>query len=108
MKNKKLNGILLAVGALLILTGSAFFITGWTLAPYVYSIGAVLFAVMQFLGRYKGDDWMERRLSRQQLLGALFLLVTGVLMFVERHNSWVVTLTIAAVFELYTAFRMKS
>lgn len=51
---------------------------------------------------------MERRLSRQQLLGALFLLITGVLMFVERHNSWIVTLTIAAVFELYTAFRMKS
>ena len=94
------------VGAILLLIGAALMITGWTPAPYIYCIGALLFASMQMADRYEGDDFIVRRLRRQQLFSSLLLLVTGILMFVERHNGWIVILTIAALIQLYTAFRM--
>ncbi len=104
--NRTLFSTLMIIGALLLLAGAALMITGWTLAPYLFCVGALLFAAMQMTDRYEGKDITVKRLRRQQLIGSLMLLVTGVLMFVERHNGWIVTLTIAAVIQLYTAFRM--
>lgn len=104
--NRTLFSTLMIIGALLLLAGAALMITGWTLAPYLFCVGALLFAAMQMADRYEGQDITVKRLRRQQLIGSLMLLVTGVLMFVERHNGWIVTLTIAAVIQLYTAFRM--
>ena len=104
--NRTLFSTLMIIGALLLLAGAALMITGWTLAPYLFCVGALLFAAMQMTDRYEGQDITVKRLRRQQLIGSLMLLVTGVLMFVERHNGWIVTLTIAAVIQLYTAFRM--
>lgn len=104
--NRTLFSTLMIIGALLLLAGAALMITGWTLAPYLFCVGALLFAAMQMTDRYEGQDITVKRLRRQQLIGSLMLLVTGVMMFVERHNGWIVTLTIAAVIQLYTAFRM--
>lgn len=104
--NRTLFSTLMIIGALLLLAGAALMITGWTLAPYLFCVGALLFAAMQMTDWYEGQDITVKRLRRQQLIGSLMLLVTGVLMFVERHNGWIVTLTIAAVIQLYTAFRM--
>ncbi len=104
--NPKLNATLMMTGAVVLLIGASLMITGWPLAPYIYCIGALLFAAMQMADRYDGDDLVVKRLRRQQLFGCLMLLVTGVLMFIERHNGWIATLTIAALLELYTAFRM--
>ena len=104
--NRTLFSTLMIIGALLLLAGAALMITGWTLAPYLFCVGALLFAAMQMTDRYEGQDITVKRLRRQQLIGSMMLLVTGVLMFVERHNGWIVTLTIAAVIQLYTAFRM--
>lgn len=104
--NPKLNATLMMTGAVVLLIGASLMITGWPLSPYIYCIGALLFAAMQMADRYDGDDLVVKRLRRQQLFGCLMLLVTGVLMFIERHNGWIATLTIAALLELYTAFRM--
>ena len=104
--NPKLNATLMMTGAVVLLIGASLMITGWPLVPYIYCIGALLFAAMQMADRYDGDDLVVKRLRRQQLFGCLMLLVTGVLMFIERHNGWIATLTIAALLELYTAFRM--
>jgi hypothetical protein len=91
----------------LLLTGAASYITRWNLSPYLYSAGALVVAVIQILNRYQGKDLIVKRLYRQQIFGALFLVVTGVLMFTLPHgNEWMLTLTIAAVLELYTAFRL--
>lgn len=104
--NHKLLSTVMMIGALALLAGAALMITGWTMAPYLYCVGALLFAAMQMADRYDGDDVIVKRLRRQQLVGSVMLLVTGALMFLERHNGWIVSLTIAAVFQLYTAFRM--
>ena len=95
-------------GAGLLLVGAMLQITRWELAPVLYTIGAVLFAYVQVMSRYEGKNLIVRRLRRQQILAAVLLVFAGVLMFVTRHNEWVLCLTIAAILELYTAFRIPS
>ena len=104
----KIYQIIQGVGAVLLLVGAMLQITRWELSPIIYTIGAVMFAYVQVMSRYEGKNLIVRRLRRQQILGAVLLVFAGVLMFVTKHNEWVLCLTIAAVLELYTAFRIPS
>ena len=96
------------MGAVLLLIGAILQITRWELSPYIYTIGAVMFAYVQIMSRYEGKNLIVRRLRRQQVLGSVLLVFAGVLMFVTRHNEWVLCLSAAAVLQLYTAFRIPS
>ena len=104
----KIYQIIQGVGAVLLLVGAMLQITRWELSPVIYTIGAVMFAYVQVMSRYEGKNLIVRRLRRQQILGAVLLVFAGVLMFVTRHNEWVLCLTVAAILELYTAFRIPS
>ena len=95
-------------GAVMTLLGAVLQITRWEFSPYVYIIGAVLFAYSQVMDRYDGKNLIIRRLRRQQILGAVLLVFTGVLMLVTQNNEWILCLTIAAILELYTAFRIPN
>ena len=118
------------IGAIMLLLGAATYITKWESAPYYYIVGTMMFAIGQFADRYTGDDPVLKRLRFQQVLGACFLIITGILMFTDglhvrlvenpsmggsfntllqtltRRNNWIVTLSIGALFELYSSFRM--
>lgn len=97
------------VGAVLLLVGAMLQITRWELSPILYTVGAVLFAYVQVVqGQYDGKNLIIRRLRRQQIIGAALLVFTGVLMFTCKRNEWIVCLTIAAVLQLYTAYRIPS
>ena len=104
----KIYQIVQGVGAVLLLVGAMLQITRWELSPIIYTIGAVMFAYVQVMSRYEGKNLIIRRLRRQQILGAVLLVFAGVLMFVTKHNEWVLCLTVAAILELYTAFRIPS
>lgn len=118
-----LGGVMILIGAFLfpashefggVITGSPKFAVSrefW--GVIIYSVGAILFASMQMLARYEGTSIVIRRLRRQQIIGALLLLLSGAAMFANiygitclRHNEWLAVLAIAAVLELYTAFRI--
>lgn len=105
MKNKYYP-IVAAIGAVLLLMGAIIQITRVVWAPYLYLAGAVLFAYTQIAAHYEGASLVIRRLRRQQMMGAALLILAGVMMIVWKHNEWVLCLTIAAVLELYTAFRI--
>lgn len=105
---KKGNEWIQMTGAVMALVGAALQITRWEFSPYVYTIGAVLFAYTQVMDRYDGKNLIVRRLRRQQILGAVLLVFAGVLMFVTHNNEWILCLTIAAILELYTAFRIPN
>lgn len=129
-KESRLIEAFITVGGVLLLFGAAVYITGWEYAPYLYLAGSAMFACGQFADRYEGDDRIMKRLRGQQVLGACFLLLTAVLMFsggiherlltdvslggrmrsflleLTRKNNWIVTLSIGAIFELYSSFRM--
>lgn len=103
---KQLIPALFTLGAVMILTGAAVFISGWIYAPYIYTIGAGFFALAQVNTPVKGKGKTIRRLRIQQIFGAIALILTGAFMFTTRGNEWIACLTIAAILELYTAFRI--
>jgi len=103
---KRLVQPLLLIGAVMVLIGAASYITHWSLSPYIYTIGATMVALAQINSPIKTDNVTLKRLRAQQVLGALLLVVAGSLMFFMHHNEWIVCLSIAAVLELYTAFRI--
>ena len=94
------------VGAEALLLGAALQITQLAWAPYLYLIGAIMFAYVQVMSGYEGKNIIIRRLRRQQIIGATLLVVAGVKMILWKRNEWVVCLTIAAVLEMYTVFRI--
>ena len=94
------------VGAVALLLGAALQITQLAWAPYLYLIGAIMFAYVQVMSGYEGKNIIIRRLRRQQIIGATLLVVAGVMMIFWKRNEWVVCLTIAAVLEMYSVFRI--
>lgn len=108
MKNERWKSVLSVGGAALLLVGAVLQMTRWEVAPYLYLAGAVAFAYVQLTCGYEGKNFILRRLRRQQMMGAVLLVVAGVLMLTMHHNEWIACLTIAAVLELYTAFRMPA
>ena len=65
-----------------------------------------LIALAQVNTPVKGKSKTLKRLRVQQIFGALALILTGAFMFTTRGNEWIACLTIAAILELYTAFRI--
>lgn len=101
-----IGGTLLVVGALLPLFAPQ-------IAPWIYAIGALLFTPIQIMDRYEGRNLIIRHLRRQQIIGALLLVVSAAMMFMAvyqippcRGGEWKITLFIAMVFEVYTVFRI--
>ena len=88
------------------LTGAAVYITGWELAPYIYTIGAAMVALAQINSPSKSKSPNVKRLRRQQIFGAISLVLTGAFMFFTHGNEWIVCMTIAAILELYTSVRI--
>lgn len=105
---KKIRDILFVAGGIAMIAGACLYVTRWSAAPYVYLAGAVLFAAMQVTEGPRGGSFVVRRLRRQQMVGAVLLVAAGVLMLTLRHNEWIACLLVAAVVELYTAFRLPA
>lgn len=82
----------------------------------IFTVAAFIFAAAQMAMQGEAADYVVQRLQRQQTLGGIFLVATGVLMcnqawhftFYLTHNEWIVSLAIACVMLLYTAFRLPS
>lgn len=111
------------LGGLLMVVGAGISLLKFSIAPYIYGLGAIGFASMQMLQRYEGTSITIRRLRRIMLLSDALFLVAGVLMFASLGNSfglsqityvqyiynkWVGTLLLAAVLQLYAAHRIDS
>lgn len=103
---KKIYNYIYMLGGILLVVGAALYITKWEAAPYIYIVGSFMFGAMQMADRYTGTNWMLRRLRRQQILGAVVLMITGVAMLVCKHNEWIMSLLVGCILELYTAFRI--
>ena len=104
----KFYQLIQGVGAPLLLVGAMLQITESEFSPFIYTLGAVLFAYAQVMNGYDGKNLIIRRLRRQQILGAVLLVIAGVLMIFTRNNEWILCLTIAAILQLYTAFRIPN
>lgn len=98
---------------------------------WVFLIGAILFASMQMMQTYSGQEITIRRLKRIQCIADIFFILSGVLMvdtvyqwslplfrgsdgtgyitYIEYvYNKWVILLLIAALLEMYTTHRLTN
>lgn len=103
---KNLIPAFFAVGAVMSLAGALIYITKWPLAPYIFMVGSILVAIAQIFSPPKKSSVNIRRLHRQQVFGALLLVATGPLMIFLHGNEWIVSLTLAAIIELFTSIRL--
>ena len=85
------------------------------LQSLAFTLGGLLLGTLQLVQRYEGRNVTVRRLRRQQMLGACLLMISACLLLVTafrllplRGGEWKVALAIAAVLELYTAFRLPA
>jgi hypothetical protein len=119
----KWQNVVFLLGGLLMVVGAGVSILSFSVAPYVYGLGAIGFASMQMLQRYDGSSITIRRLRRIMLLSDVLFLLSAVLMFASQGNSfgmpqiayvqyvynkWVVTLMLAAILQLYATHRIGS
>lgn len=114
-KLNKIQTLLFRLGGIAMLVGAVLNPLESGVAPYIYCAGALMFASMQMMESYEGDSFVIRRLRRQQIIGSLLLMLSGVAMFgnafrIEymRHNEWLIVMLIAAILELYTVFRIPA
>lgn len=103
---KQLIPSLFIAGAVMVLTGAATYITGWIYSPYIYTVGAAFVALAQVNAPFKTSNKILKRLRLQRIFGGIALLLAGLFMFTTRGNEWIACLTIGAVLELYTSFRI--
>ena len=102
----KTDNIIAISGAVVLFAGLIMQFVKFEYAPYIYIAGALKFSGIQAkTGRYYGKNIVLRRLKRQQLIGAMLRVIAGVMMIGWHHNEWILCLSIAAVLELYTAYR---
>ena len=100
---KKIRTILFVVSACLVLAGAALYLTQWTVAPYLFAVGAAGIAV-NYLTTPVGDlDFRGRRLHRFDVTAGFLMVVASGFQFNGR-KEWVICLLIAAILQLYTAF----
>jgi len=119
----KLQSIVFAVGAVLMLVGAALGMFFREVAPWIFAVGALAYVAIQVQQRYEGDNFTIQRLRRIMLMSDILLIVVAALMFADYgnpfgldqltwlnyiHNNWIVVLLIAAVIQLYTVFRIDS
>lgn len=121
---------LMMAGGLILLVGLVLRLYAPETAAVIYLAGALAYFIGQLPRRYEGESIVIRRLHGQQVLGAFFLVFSAVLMYAERWrpsivmntsmneglhntlmsltapNSWIVFMSIAAFFELYSVLRM--
>ena len=91
---------LLVISLLLVLVGSALYLTRWAWVPYVFLLGAVGLVGYSFLSTSPHADTRRRRLARMGFLGALLYLVAFGFML-DGSTLWILCFAVGTVFTIY-------
>ena len=115
----KLQRIILAIGALMMVAGA------------IFLIGACLYTAMQCQQTYSGNNIAIRRLCRQMIISDIFLILAGLLMVENSYNfllssfikylqqglnsyltfivnKWIIALLIGALLQMYCVLRISN
>ncbi len=115
------------IGSLLMVVGMGCyaFMFERFVAALVYLAGAIIFATLQCMQSYRGDDFVVRRLKNMMNLANILFVLAGLLMvdtcgkfmlhvftnpeayFQWMYNKWLVVLLVAVVLELYSINRIS-
>lgn len=117
----KTESIIYIAGGLLMVAGCAANVFRAVWAPYVYTVGAIAFVLMQLRQRYEGSNFIIRRLYNMAVFSDFCFLLSALLMFAGQNNlfnlpimfyvkyvygNWVITLLVGAILQLYANHRI--
>lgn len=100
---EKTRKYLFNISALLLLGGALLYLTKWIMAPYLFAVGAAGIALFHLTTSTQDMNFRRRRLQRFNIIAAALMVAASAFMFMNR-TEWILCLTIAAVFQAYTAF----
>ena len=123
----KFQSILFVLGGILMVIGVGCFVFMFKqqIVSWLFLVGTLLFATMQMMQEYKGNNMTISRLKNIMTLADLVFIFSGILMvdnvygFIRPafsnandyvtylYNKWVVLLLIAAILEIYTMHRIE-
>ena len=126
-QQNKLQSILFVLGGILMVIGVGCFVFMFKqqIVSWLFLVGTVLFATMQMMQGYEGNNITIRRLKNIMNLADMVFIFSGILMvdnvygFIRPafsnpmdylnylYNKWVVLLLIAAIMEIYTMHRIE-
>lgn len=101
--NEKARTVIFTVCGILVLVGAALFLTHLQVAAYLFAVGAAGVAVCFLSLRTDGMTLRRRRLHRFNVIASLLLVGASYFMF-KGGTEWILCLTIAAIFFLYSSF----
>lgn len=101
--NEKTRTIVFNLSASLLLVSAGLFLAFPHIAPYLFAVGAADQAICHLTLSTRGMNLRRRRLQRYNIFAGLLYIFASVLMF-KGQKEWIICLTIAALFQLYTAF----
>ena len=122
------QNIIFLVGGVLMVVGAGCFAFMWQqeVMCWIYLAGAVMFATMQMMQTYEGNNITVRRLKKIMTTADIFFVLSGILMvdnayrFMQQvftnyvayfqyvFNKWVLLLLVAAGLEIYTMHRISA
>lgn len=130
-----LGGMTMVVSSGVIMASTLMMDATWAavaqkIVPWLFTIGAVAYVVMQRMQTYTGNSIAVKRLRNIQLLSGIAFIIAGLLLIENFmhivmphvvkdlngyvtymqvvHNNWVVLLLIGAVLQMYTTHRIAS
>ena len=123
----KFQSILFVLGGILMVIGVGCFVVMFKqqIVSWLFLVGTLLFATMQMMQEYKGNNMTISRLKNIMTIADLVFIFSGILMvdnvygFIRPafsnandyvtylYNKWVVLLLIAAILEIYTMHRIE-
>lgn len=100
--------IIFIVGGTITIIGAVAQLFNVKAAPYIFSAGALILIVLQFMAalKSKNTDPRLQRLTRVNFITSLLLALAAYFMFTSA-NSWVVAVLIYAISSLIMSFRTK-
>jgi hypothetical protein len=101
--DKRIRTIVFNFSGILLLIGAALYLSKLFFAPYLFALGTAGMAVCRLTEPVKHLPLRMRRLQTFNVIAALLMVVSSVLMF-KQQKEWIICLTIAALLQLYAAF----
>lgn len=101
--NQQVRSWVFALSYILLLAGAMLYVVHWWIAPYLFAVGSAGVTVCYMSVPVVGMDLRHKRLHRFNVIAGILMVCASGFMFKER-SEWILLLTIAAIFQVYTAF----
>lgn len=101
--NQQVRSWVFALSYMLLLAGAMLYVVHWWMAPYLFAVGSAGVTVCYMSVPVVGMDLRHKRLHRFNVIAGILMVCASGFMFKER-SEWILLLTIAAIFQVYTAF----